>query len=250
MRYAVMLASIAGLSCKGPAAPQADTRAPLYVVGIGPGAGLTAFTATFLRARDLRYRDAHCTAVSLTDGAEAPAADGGRFEAWVAGGQVLGHVDRAPDGVYRAAVRVTLTPGTRLAGGIAGGADVPAHRFRSPATVPTAVRRVAPAQGFNLRATEGLAVRWEGGSGSHVSLTLSLEPPQGTRGNGLLVSCVAPRAPGAFTVPAAAFAAAPAEAQSAQLLVAATDRVREGDYALDAVLLGSEDDQVVGAFAR
>jgi len=63
---------------------------------------------------------------------------------------------------------------------------------------------------------------------------------------------VVPRAAGAFTIPAAAFSATmvPAGAQSAQLLVAATDRVREGDFALDVVPLGNEDDQVLGAYAR
>jgi hypothetical protein len=239
------------LSCRG-AAPPDESAAPRFVVGIGPGPGMTAFTATFTRAADLRYRDAHCTATSLNAGAEAPSLDGGRVEAWVAGGQVLGHVDRSPDGMYRAAVRASLPPGTRLAASVAGGPEVPAHRFRSPAKVPANVRHTAPAQGFNLRAGSGLEVRWEGGDSSHVSLTLSLEPPQGTVGAGLLVTCVVPRAPGAFTIPAAAVSPAlvPAEARSVQLLVAATDRVREGDYALDVVPLGGEDDQVVGAYAR
>ncbi len=251
MRSAAIVATALVISCRG-APASAPESAPRYVVGIAPGEGMTAFTATFVRERDLRYRDAHCTAVTLRDGAEPPALDGGRVEAWVAGGQVLGHVDRASDGSYRAAVRVSLPEGTRLAAGVAGGADVPAHRFRSPATVPSPVRRVAPAQGFNLRAGAGLPVRWEGGAGSHVTLTLSLEPPQGSRGDGLLVTCVVPRAPGAFTLPAAALRPelVPAGAQSAQLLVAATDRVREGEFALDVVPLGGESDQVVGAYAR
>ncbi len=248
-----MLATVALCACKSAPAPQAEpATAPRFVVGIGPGTGITAFTASFARESDLRYRDAHCTATPLTSGTEPPSLDAGRVEAWVAGGQVLGHVDCTRSGAYRAAVRTTLPPGTRLAASVAGGAEVPAHRFRSPAKVPTSVRRAAPAQGFNLRAGSGLEVRWEGGDSSHVTLTLSLEPPQGTPGAGLLVSCVVPRAAGRFTIPAAALSASlvPSEARSAVLLVAATDRVREGDYALDVVPLGGEDDQIVGSFAR
>lgn len=252
MRSVVILASMAVLSCRNAPPPADESTAPRFVVGIGPGPGMTAFTASFARVSDLRYRDAHCTATSLTGGAEPPSLDGGRVEAWVAGGQVLGHVDCSSSGAYRAAVRTTLPPGTRLAASVAGGAEVPAHRFRSPAKVPTAVRHTAPAQGFNLNAGRGLEVRWEGGDSSHVSLTLSLEPPQGTPGNGLLISCVVPRAAGVFTIPAAALSAStvPLEARSVQLLVAATDRVREGDFALDVVPLGGEDDQVVGSYAR
>lgn len=253
MRCRWMLATVVVCACKSAPAPQAEpSTAPRFVVGVSPGPGMTAFTASFVRESDLRYRDAHCTATSLRDGAEPPSLDGGRVEAWVAGGQVLGHTDRSAEGVYRAAVRVALPAGTPLAASVAGGADVPAHRFRSPAKVPTSVRRTAPAQGFNLRAGSGLEVRWEGGDSSHVTLTLSLEPPQGTQGAGLLVSCVVPRSSGSFTIPAAALSPSlvPAEARSAVLLVAATDRVREGDYALDVVPLGGEDDQVVGTFAR
>ncbi len=251
MRSGWILASLAALSCKGAPAPDEST-APRFVVGVAPGPGLTAFTATFSRPTDLRYRDAHCTATSLDNGTEAPSLEGGRVEVWVAGGQVLGHVDRSPGGAYRAAVRAVLPQGTRLAASVAGSADVPAHRFRSPAKVPSNVRRTAPAQGFNIRAGSGLEVRWEGGDSSHVTLTLSLEPPQGTQGGGLLVTCVVPRAQGVFTIPAATLSPSlvPTEARSAQLLVAATDRVREGEYALDVVPLGGEDDQAVGVYAR
>ena len=81
---------------------------------------------------------------------------------------------------------------------------------------------------------------------------MSLEPPQGSRGDGLLINCVVPRAPGVFVVPAAATRAAlvPAGAVSVQLLVAATNRVQEDDYAIDVTPLGGEADQTFGTLAR
>lgn len=250
MRRAVLVACGCVVACTKASAP-VESGPPQYVIGVGPGAGMTAITATFTRPQDVKYRDAHCTAVALDDGAEPPSLEGGRVEVWVAGGQVLGHVDRNAAGAYRAAIRAVLPPGTRLAGSVAGGAGVPAHRFRAPAVVPSPVQTMAPAQGFNARPTQGLDVRWQGGDSSHVSITLSFEPPQGTHGAGLLVSCVVPRAPGRFTVPAGAMGAAivPHDARSVQLLVAATDRVRDGAYALDVIPLGGEGDQIVGTWS-
>lgn len=250
MRRAVLVAGVCVVACTKVSAPF-ESGPPQYVIGVGPGAGMTAITATFTRPQDVKFRDAHCTAVGLDDGAEPPSLEGGRVEVWVAGGQVLGHVDRGAAGAYRTAIRAVLPPGTRLAGSVAGGAGVAAHRFRAPAVVPSPVQTAAPAQGFNARPTQGLDVRWQGGDSSHVSITLSFEPPQGTRGAGLLVSCVVPRAPGRFTVPAAAMSAAivPHDARSVQLLVAATDRVRDGAYALDVIPLGGEGDQIVGTWS-
>ncbi len=231
-------------------APRPDeSKAPRNVVVVGPSPGFTVIMGSFTAPRDVRYHDAHCLAVPTQDGAEPVSANAGRVEAWVVGGAILGHVERNGDGVYQAAVRTVLAPGTRLAGNIPGSADVPAHRFRTPATVPTAVRREAPAAGFTARAAEGLAVRWSGGSASHVTLTLTLEPAGG-RGAGLLVTCAAPAAPGAFTIPAAALAAAPEGATTARLALAATGRAREGDYALDVVLVGGDDAEVRGSFTR
>lgn len=229
----------------------ADNRAPRYVVGLGPGNTFTVINATFLADSAFLYRDERCTAVALRDGAEPPSLNAGRVEAWVVAGDILGHADRKPDGAYQAAVRTPLTAGTPLSASVAGSGDVPAHRFRTPARVPSPVRRTEPSAGFAVRPGAALPVRWEGGSGSHVSITLSMEPAIG-QGAGLLVSCVVPRAPGSFAIPAAALSAArvPADASAAQLVVVATERVREGDFAIDVALVGAEADQVTGTVAR
>ncbi len=249
MRAAGLLAC-ALVACKPPSPPRED-KAPRNVVVVGPGREFTVIMGSFTAARDVRYHDAHCLAVPMHDGAEPVSAPAGRLEAWVVAGDILGHVERNADGVYQAAVRTVLPAGTRVAANIPGSADVPAHRFRTPATVPTAVRREAPAPGFVVRVGEGLPVRWSGGSGSLVTLTLSLEPAGG-RGDGLLVTCAAPARRGTFTIPAGALARAlvPDGAVTARLAVAATDRAREGDYALDVVLVGGGDEQVSGAVAR
>jgi hypothetical protein len=230
--------------------PSPDTSlAPRFVMGVGASQDFTVFTATFVAPRDLRYHDAHCTAVGLEGGAEPPSLAGGRVEVWVAAGPVLGHVDQSPDGRYQAAVRAVLPHGTRLAGSIAGGPEVPAYRFRAPARVPAPVHKLEPSQGFVLHTTRGITVRWEGGDSSHVTTTLSFEPPAGSHGPGALISCVVPRAPQRFTITPAVFAAArvPREATSVTLVVAATDRVRAGDHALDVSLVGSTADEVFGS---
>lgn len=246
IRGALALALLA--ACRGPATPAAE-RAPRNVVVIGPSPRFTVLLGSFTAVRDLRYHDAHCLAVPTRDGAEPVSADAGRLEAWVVGGDILGHVARNGDGLYHAAVRRVLPPGTRLAARVPGSGDVPAHQFRTPATVPTAARREAPGPGFAMRAGAGLPVRWIPGSGSHVTLTLALDPAGG-RGDGLLVTCAAPAAAGAFTIPAAALAAAPAGVTTARLALAATDRAREGDFALDVVLVGDDGAEVTGTFSR
>ncbi len=247
---ALGLVACALVACRPPAPPRED-KAPRNVVMVGPGPAFTVIMGSFTAARDVRYHDANCLAVPMHDGAEPVSAPAGRLETWVVAGDILGHVERNRDGVYQAAVRTVLPAGTRVAANIPGSADVPAHRFRTPAMVPTAVRREAPAAGFVVRVGEGLPVRWSGGSGSHVTLTLTLEPAGG-HGAGLLVTCAAPARAGAFTIPAAALTRAlvPDGVVTARLAVAATDRAREGDYALDVVLVSDGGAEVSGTVAR
>lgn len=244
------LALLAPAACRRPARP---ALAPRYLLGLSPGPSFAVLGATLYADRDLRYRDAQCLGAPLAGGGEPPMLDGGRVELWVVGGDILGHVDRSPDGRYHAAVRASLAPGTRVAGSLVGSNAVPAHRFRSPARVPRAVERVGPDAGFALRAGAGLPVAWRGGDSSHVALVVTVSRgPADAAQAGWLLTCVVPRARGRFVIPAAAFAQAgvPADADTVTVTVAADDRVVEGEYALDVTPVGSAEDRVAGAFAR
>lgn len=227
--------------------------APRFVVGVSAGPESTVLTATFPSERDIRFRDARCVATTLRRGAEPPALEAGRVELWVVAGPVLGHADRRPDGRYQAQVRAVVTPGTRLAGEIAGGTAVPGHRWRTPAVMPGPIRREAPSDGFTMRAGAPLTVRWSGGSSSHValSLTLSRGAPEDAD-EALLVNCVVPRVTGSFTLPAAATGAslAPAGADTATLVMTACDRAQEGEHALDASPFARPEDLVRGSVGR
>jgi hypothetical protein len=246
MKRYFVFASVVFLSCH-----DAPVMAPLHVVSVAAGTGMTAITATFSDPATLRFRNESCVAVTLHHGAEPPAQHAGRVEAWIAGGQILGHTDRSSEGMYQAAIRATLPAGTPIAASNSGGTDVAAHRFRKSVRVPQGIRRTAPGQGFSVRSGAGVLVRWEGGDSSHVSITLSFEPPQGTTGDGVLINCVVPRSPGNYTVTADALSRShiPTQAQSLQVLVVPVDRVRDGDYALDATTLVSDSDQIFGTLS-
>jgi len=235
-------------ACRKP--PSLDaSKAPRNVVVVGPGAEFTVIMGSFTAPRDLRYHDPHCLAVPTHDGAEPVSANAGRLEVWVVGGPILGHVERNGDAMYQTAVRTVLAPGTRVSAHFPGSSEVPAHRFRTSATVPSPIHREHPRTGFVLRAGEGLPVRWSRGEASHVTLTLTLEPSDG-RGEGLLITCVVPASSRAFTVPARAIALAPEGVARARLVLVATGRAQEGDFALDVVLVGRDDAEATGTFVR
>lgn len=220
-------------------------------MSVNPGPNFTALGAAFYPDADVVYRDANCTAVRLREGREPASLNAGRVEAWVVSGPVLGHVDPRPDGNYQAAVRATLPHGTRLAGSVAGTAVVPAHRFRSPARVPQPVRTTAPSAGFRSDANHLPEVRWEGGDSSHVTLQSSFtRGPLEQSQDGLVLTCVVPRTAGSFTLPASAARVIPDGADTVALVVTATDRVQEGDYAFDVSPIGSADDVIRGTFTR
>ena len=115
--------------------------------------------------------------------------------------------------------------------------------------VPTAVTRSAPAPGFRARRGGALDVAWQGGDSSHVAIVVTASHGASeTDPHGTLLTCVVPRAPGAFTVPAAALAAVSPDADTITVTVAADDRVAEGDYAFDVTPLGTEADVAAGSF--
>lgn len=242
---AALLTAALATTCRR--APSVDL-APRFTLGVSPGPGLTVLGATLVGDAQVAYRDARCLGVRLRDGREPPSLEGGRVEAWVVAGAVLGHVDRDPAGRYFAQVRGSLEPGVRVSASLAGSADVPEHRFRTPAVVPRAIRRTAPARGFTVRPGAPLAVAWAEGDGRDVMVLLTIN---GAAGDGYQLTCVAPRAAGRFDVPGAALATSllPPQAREVSLVAVADDRVREGDYALDVTPVGSPDDEVLGAVA-
>lgn len=68
----------------------------------------------------------------------------------------------------------------------------------------------------------------------------------------MVVSCVVPRGPGRFVVPAAAFAqpGVPPTARAVSVALVAADRAQEGEYALDVSPLAVDDDLVRGSLSR
>lgn len=243
-----MWAVAVAMGCKP--APEAP---PQHVVTVSAGPDFTVIGASFVNAAQVAWREGPCFAVSLRGVDALPSDDGGRVEAWVVAGPVLGHADRGADGVYRATVRARLPEGTRLAAEIAGGGAVARHRWRTPATVPTAVTRRAPGEGFVLRPSAGLALAWSGGTSSHVAVSVTVARPSvGSAPEPTWeVTCVVPRAPGQFTIPAGAFARFrqwPAMVPEAvTVAVVACDRAQEGAYALDAMPVARPEDLVRGA---
>lgn len=241
------LASLLALaSCKRAAS---NAPAPRFLVGISPSPEFTAIGGSFYAAQDIAYRDRDCLGVRLRDGREPAALDAGRVEAFVVGGDVLGHADRRAEGTYQAAVRAVLPAGTPVSARIAGSNGVPAHTFHTPAHVPHAVRATAPARGFALTRGQALTVRWDGGDSSDVMIVVQATRGADARGEGWMLTCVVPRAEGSFTIPAAALAARfiPQDADTATVVATADDRVREGEYAVDVTPVGSDDDLVSGS---
>lgn len=234
------------VGCRRPAGPD---LAPRFVLGVSPGPGLTVLGATLVGDAQVAYRDARCIGVRLRDGREPPSLEGGRVEAWVVAGSVLGHVDRDPTGRYFAQVRGSLEPSVRVSARIAGSADVPEHRFHTPAVVPRAIRRTAPARGFTVSPGRALQVAWTDGDSRDVMVVVTVP---GAGGDGYQLTCVAPRSPGRFELPGTALTAAllPERAGEVSLVAVADDRVREDDYALDVTPVGTPDDEVLGAVAR
>jgi hypothetical protein len=66
-----------------------------------------------------------------------------------------------------------------------------------------------------------------------------------------MLSCVVPRAPGSFTLPAAGLAAGliPAGVDTVTVVATADARVREGDYAIDVTPVGRDEDLVTGTIS-
>ncbi len=251
LRRSLLAAFVAAVACRR--SPAGPAPAPRYLLGLSPGPSFTVLGATLYADRDLRYRDSQCLGVKLVQGHEPPMLDGGRVELWVVGGDQIGHVDRSPAGRYHAAVRSVLTPGTRVAGNLVGSPSVAAHRFHSPAHVPLPVQRIRPDAGFALRLGEPLPVTWRGSDSSHVAIVVTVSRgPAEAATEGWLLTCVAPRGRGRFSIPATAFPREhiPADADTVTVTVAADDRVVEEDYALDVTPVGSAEDQAVGRFVR
>lgn len=249
-RTAALLALTLALACRRTDGP---LLAPRYLLGLSPGPSFTVLGATLYADQHIRYRDAQCVGVELTQGREPPMLDGGRVELWVVGGDQIGHVDHSPQGRYQAAVRSVLAPGTRVAGNLVGSAAVPAHRFHAPAHVPLPVERIKPDGGFTLRPGEPLPVTWRGSDSSHVAIVVTVSRgPAESAATGWMLTCVAPRARGRFSIPPSAFPRAhvPADADTVTVTVAADDRVQEGEYALDVTPVGSAEDMAVGRFVR
>lgn len=243
----LVVAALAG--CSRPAPP---IEAPRYVLGVSVGPEFTVLGATFTPPAAVAWRQGPCTATVLQAGREPASLEVQRIDYWVVAGAPVGSARRRPDGTYQAAVRGTLAQGTRLAAEIVGGQEVPDHRWRTPARVPSRVRRTAPAAGFALRVGEPLALAWEGGDSSHVALSVTVDAGGPEASDGWLVSCVVSRGPGRFVVPAAAFAqpGVPATARVATVALVAADRAQEGEYALDVSPLAVDDDLVRGTLSR
>lgn len=243
----MFVAALAG--CNRPAPP---VEAPRFVLGVSVGPEFTVLAATFTPPAAVAWRQGPCTATALRAGREPASQEVQRIDYWVVAGAPLGSARRRPEGSYQAAVRGTLAPGTRLAAEIVGGPEVPDHRWRTPARVPARVRRTAPAAGFSLGVGESLALAWEGGDSSHVALSVTLDAGGPEPSDGWLVSCVVPRGPGRFVVPAAAFAqpGVPPTARAVSVALVAADRAQEGEYALDVSPLAVDDDLVRGSLSR
>lgn len=224
------------------------TESPPFVLGVSVGPEFTVLGATFTPPAAVAWRQGPCTAVTLHAGREPASLEVNRIDYWVVAGAPIGSARRRPEGNYQTAVRGTFAPGTRLAAEIVAGPEVPGHRWRTPARVPTRVRRTAPAAGFSLRTDAPLTLTWEGGDSSHVALSVTLDAASPTPSEGWLISCVVPRAAGRFVVPAAALSqpGAPAAARAITVALVAVDRAQEGDYALDVSPLATEEDLVRG----
>lgn len=243
-------AGLAGLV--GCQKPRSD-RCPPNNITVSPGPDFTVLRASFPRAEDLVWHDRMCTGVRLREGREPDSLPGGRVNVWIARGDVIGHVDRNPQGFYQASVRGTQPHGTRIVAELVGSPSVTGHRFHAWAEVPSAVTRVSPSAGFALRAGEGVDVHWTGGDSSHVSVVVMITAgPEDTAREGYILGCVAPRSPGRFMVPREALAARfiPAGADHVSVAVTADNRVTEDDYALDVTPIGAGDDLVRGTYAR
>lgn len=241
------LVSLGSLAACRRGAP--DAPAPRFLVGVSPSAEFTAIGASFYASQDLAYRDRACLGLRLRDGREPASLEAGRVEAFIVGGAVLGHADRRAEGTYQAAVRAVLPAGAAVSASIAGSPGVPAHTFHTPAHVPRPVRMTAPSRGFALTRDQPLTVRWEGGDSSDVMIVVQVTRGAEARGEGWMLTCVVPRAEGAFTIPAAAMASRyiPSGADTVTVVATADDRVREGDYAVDVTPVGRDDDLVSGS---
>jgi hypothetical protein len=249
MRAALLVLTTLALACRKPAPPEGP--APRLLVGVSTSTDMTVIGASLYPANALAYRDRACLGVRLRDGREPASLNGGRVEAFVVNGNVLGHADLTAAGVYQAAVRAVLPPGTLVSARIAGDTAVPALTFHTPAPVPQNVRVTAPARGFALTPGEGLTVRWEGGDSSDVMIVLQATRGANAQGDGWMLSCVVPRAPGSFTLPTAGLAAGliPAGVDTVTVVATADARVREGDYAIDVTPVGRDEDLVTGTIS-
>ncbi len=220
-----------------------------YNVTVSIGTDLTVLRGSFTDPSSLAWSSPDCIGIRLHDNAEPASLPAGRINVWTPFGAVIGHVDPRPGGVYQAQVRGALPPGTHVAAAIQGSSAVPAHRFRTAPTVPARVRRLAPEGGMTLHPGAPLRVAWEGGDSSHVAvLLLAAHGSPDTAAEAWMVSCVVPRAPGGFTVPAAALARAylPSGADTWSVAVTADNRVVEDDFALDVTPVATPDDVVTG----
>lgn len=243
----VFAAALALVACRRGAPTSA--LAPHYLVGVSTSTELTAIGANFYAETDLAYRDRECLGLRLRDGREPPSLEGGRVEAFVVDGAVLGHADRRAEGVYQAAVRAVIPAGTPVSAQIAGSEGVPARRFHTPARVPQAVRAVAPTRGFSLTPGQPLRVQWQGGDSSSVMIVLQATRGAQAAGEGWMLMCVVPRAPGGFDLPAAGLRAGliPAGADTVTVVASADERVREGDHAIDVTPIGRDEDVITGS---
>lgn len=243
------LALLLVMSCRRPTPPEGP--APRLLVGVSTSPEMTVIGASFYPQQAIAYRDRECLGLRLRDGREPASLNAGRVEAFVVNGSVLGHADPSPDGTYRAAVRAVLPRGTPVSARIAGDNAVAAMQFHTPAPVPDNVRVTAPVNGFQLVAAQGLAVQWSGGDSGHVMIVLQVTRGARAEGDGWMLMCVAPRAPGRFTLPAAGLAAGlvPAGADTVTVVATADARVREGEYAIDVTPLGRDADVISGTLA-
>ncbi len=225
---------------------------PRYDVTVSTGSDVTVLRAAFQSPDGAAWSDADCVGVRVREGREPPSLAAGRVDVWVPGGAIVGHVDLHPPRGYQAQVRGALSPGTRVAAGIAGSTSVAGHRFTATVPVPAPVRRTAPEAGFRLRPGAPLRVTWAGGDSSHVAVVVQVAhgaPEQSPEA--WMLSCVVPRAPGGFTIPGAALAQAhlPPGSDAVSVAVTADGRAVDGEYALDVTPVGTEDDLVSGVVA-
>lgn len=247
LRRTFLVGLVIASSCRRGTSPEG--LAPRFLVGVSTSPEFTAIGANFYPSSEIGYRDRECLGVRLRDGGEPPSLEAGRVEAFVVDGPVLGHADRSAAGVYQAAVRAVLPVGTLVSARIAGSEAVPARSFHTPARAPAAVRVVAPPAGFVLTRGRALTVRWQGGDSGSVMIVLQATGGAGAQGVGWMLTCVVPRSPGRFELPAGGLREGliPASANAVTVVATADERVREGDYAIDVTPVGRDVDLVAGS---